>query len=604
MQPTKALPNRSEIAASAKWRLEDIYASDDAWERDFQALPALLQEIAAWQGRITEGAAALATVLELHDRINLALDRLFTYGRMRRDEDNANATYQAMTERVMALGTVVAGKTAFLVPEILTLSEVQLQAWLDQEPRLQVYRFFLQDTLRQKPHVLSREEEALLAQAGDLAQVPSHVFTMLNNADLRFPVIRDEQGHEVEITHGRFVRFMESRDRRVRRDAFAGFYQTYGSVQNTLAATLGAVIKRDIFYARARKHPSALEASLFADQVPLAVYDNLIATIRAGLPVLHRYVRLRKQLLGVDELHMYDLYVPLTKDMDWHVPYEEAVAMVQESLRPLGEEYGRVLAEGFQSGWVDVYENRGKTSGAYSWGPYGTHPFVLMNYQGTLDDVFTLAHEMGHAMHSYYAHQQPYVNSQYSIFAAEVASTVNETLLMHYLLKTVKDDRQRASLVNHYLEQFRGTVFRQTMFAEFEKAVHAHVEAGQAVTPPTLGAQYRQLNQDYYGPDMVVDEPIALEWSRIPHFYSNFYVYKYATGFSAATSLAQQILEQGEPAVARYLAFLRSGGSDYPLEQLQAAGVDMTSPEPIAQSLQVFATHVEELARLNRLTLT
>lgn len=432
-----------------------------------------------------------------------------------------------------------------------------------------------------------------------MAEAPANIFKMLNNADITFEAIEGEQGTKVEVTHGRYIRLMESRDRRVRRAAFNSMYRSYRNLKNTLAAAISANVKRNIFYARVRKYSSALQAALFGDNINPEVYDNLIATVRQNNAAMHRYVKLRRNMLGLDELHMYDLYTPLVKDVEWVITYEEAVETVKKALAPLGADYGTVLARGLSGGWVDVYENKGKTSGAYSWGPYGSHPYILLNYQNNLNNLFTLAHELGHAMHSYYAYQeQPYTYAHYKIFTAEVASTVNECLLMNYLLKTVTDPDKKQYLLNHYLEQFRGTVFRQTMFAEFEKLIHARAEEGDALTPELLSGLYHQLNVDYYGPEIVVDPEIDWEWARIPHFYRSFYVYKYATGFSAAVSLSEQILQEGEPAVARYLNFLKSGGLGYPLDQLKQAGVDLSTPRPVQEGLKLFAALLGQMGEL------
>ncbi|MBC9785609.1 oligoendopeptidase F [Heliobacterium chlorum] len=599
MEKEKALPTRQQVQDQFKWKLEDIYGSDGDWEKDYQEAPKLVEQLSGLKGKLQENALNLLKALQLQDQIGQVMEKLFTYARMRRDEDNTNATYQALTDRAVALNTQIASATSFLTPEILAIPEEVLKRFQQEEQGLNLYRFFLDDLKRQKAHVLSEGEETILAQAGEMAQAPGQIFTMLNNADLTFPTIKDEEGKEIEITHGRFSRLMENRDRRVRKDTFHGLYSSYKKLENTLASTLNSVVKRDIFFARVRKFPSALEGSLFGDNVPVQVYDNLIRTVRAQNSAMHRYVRLRKKLLGLDQLHMYDIYAPMVSDVEWKVPYAESVEMVKKALAPLGADYERVLADGFQQGWIDVYENKGKTSGAYSWGPFGTHPYVLLNYQDQLNDVFTLAHEMGHAMHSYYSHkEQPYIYSQYTIFVAEVASTVNETLLTNYLLDKEQDRAKRMYLINHYLEQFRGTVFRQTMFAEFEKAIHGKIEVGEALTLQSLKEVYHKLNVDYYGPDMIVDEDIDIEWARIPHFYNNFYVYKYATGFSAATALVQKIQSEGQPAVDRYLTFLQSGGSDYPLELLKKAGVDMTSPQPIEQALTVFNKLLDEMETL------
>ncbi|KAB2953326.1 oligoendopeptidase F [Heliorestis acidaminivorans] len=596
---TNTLPQRNRVQEEYRWRLEDIYSSDEAWEKDFQSVPERVQKIKALQGQLSKKSSILLQALQLQDDLGQLMESLFTYARMRRDEDNSNTTYQALTDRVTALGSEVNSTTSFLLPEILAIPDGTLQNFLQKEEGLELYRFALDDLRRQKPHVLSEKEEALLAQTGEVTGAASKIFTMLNNADLTFPVVKDSQGKEIQITHGRYGQLMESRDRDLRRHTFQALYKTYRGLENTISATLSTAVKRAVVMSRIRKYPSALESALFGDKVPLTVYDNLIKTVRQHLPTFYRYVEYRKKQLQVEELHMYDLYTPIVEGIDWQIPYEEAVTMVQEGLKPLGNDYGRILEEAFQNRWIDVYENRGKTSGAYSWGPYGTHPYVLLNYQDKLSDVFTLAHEMGHALHSYYSYQkQPYVYAHYSIFVAEVASTVNESLLIHYLLKKEKDKTKKRYLLNHYLEQFRGTVYRQTMFAEFEKLIHNKVESGEALTPENLKGSYKQLNQDYYGPNMIIDEEIDVEWARIPHFYNNFYVYKYATGFAAATALTKQILEEGDSAVQRYLEFLAGGSSQYPLDLLKIAGVNMESTEPIKESLQLFEQLLKELESL------
>ncbi|MGB4703072.1 MAG: oligoendopeptidase F, partial [Syntrophomonadaceae bacterium] len=479
------------------------------------------------------------------------------------------------------------------------LSREQIKEYEKAEPELAVYAHYFDELFRQKEHILGEKEERLLAMSADLSSASNNIFTMLNNADIKFPTIRDENGQEVELTKGRYGRFMESRDRRVRKEAYEGLYSSYKGLINTLAATLSSSIKRDIFYARARNYPSALHAALDQDNVPVEVYNQLIASVNNHLDSMYRYMKIRKKLLQVDPMYMYDIYVPLVADFDMKVTYEEAKEITLQGLKPLGEEYLSVLRQGYQGRWIDVYENQGKTSGAYSWGTYDTHPYVLMNYDDKLDDLFTLAHEMGHSLHSYYSNlAQPYIYSQYSIFVAEVASTVNESLLIDYLLKNTDNPQEKMYLLNHYLEQFRGTVYRQTMFAEFEKITHERVEAGDALTPENLGELYLELNKKYYGPEVEMDDNICAEWARIPHFYSAFYVYKYATGFSAATAIKQSILEEGQPAVDRYLDFLKSGSSDYPINLLKKAGVDLTTPEPVEKALTYFSKLLDEFEKL------
>lgn len=575
MEIQEKLPSREEIPSKFKWRLEDIYASDALWEQDFQKLQHQIDGIQAYKGRLGESAQVLLEALQFEENLLQLNEKLYAYARMRRDEDNTNSTYQALTDRAESLSARAHAAVSFIMPEILALPEGTLSVFRQAEPGLELYGFAFDEIMRRKEHTLSVDEEKLLAQVAEVAEAPANIFKMLNNADITFEAIEGEQGTKVEVTHGRYIRLMESRDRRVRRAAFNSMYRSYRNLKNTLAAAISANVKRNIFYARVRKYSSALQAALFGDNINPEVYDNLIATVRQNNAAMHRYVKLRRNMLGLDELHMYDLYTPLVKDVEWVITYEEAVETVKKALAPLGADYGTVLARGLSGGWVDVYENKGKTSGAYSWGPYGSHPYILLNYQNNLNNLFTLAHELGHAMHSYYAYQeQPYTYAHYKIFTAEVASTVNECLLMNYLLKTVTDPDKKQYLLNHYLEQFRGTVFRQTMFAEFEKLIHARAEEGDALTPELLSGLYHQLNVDYYGPEIVVDPEIDWEWARIPHFYRSFYVYKYATGFSAAVSLSEQILQEGEPAVARYLNFLKSGGLGYPLDQLKQAGLN------------------------------
>ena len=518
---------------------------------------------------------------------------------MKKDQDNANTESQALLDRAQSLIVEFDSSTSFLEPEILEIPRDRAEEYIASLEELKPYRHYLDNLMRRKEHVLSPKEERILAMAGEVAAAPEHIFRMVNNADMRFPYITDENGQEVELTHGRYIQFMESRDRRVRKQAFEELYRTYGKQKNTIASTLNYSIKKDIFYSRIRNYPSTLERALHADKVPVSVYDNLIKAVEDNMGALHRYVSLRKRALGLDELHMYDLYVPIVQNVEMKVPYDRAKEMIAEGLKPLGERYLNILHEGYESGWIDVLENEGKTSGAYSWGCYDTHPYVLLNYQENINNVFTLAHEMGHAIHTYLSNRnQPYILAGYKIFVAEVASTLNEILLTHHLLNNLEDDQQKAYVLNYYLEQFRGTVYRQTMFAEFERIVHGMAESGEPLTVESLSDAYYKLNLKYYGPDMVVDDEIALEWARIPHFYSSFYVYKYATGFAAAAALAQRILDEGQTAVDRYLNFLSRGGSDYPIELLKDAGVDMTSPEPVNQALKTFSNLLDRMEKL------
>ena len=590
---------REDIPEEYRWQLEDIYQNQDEWEKDFSRVQELINQIGAYQGGVGESASGLKQVIEILNEMQCKGDNLYVYSRMRRDEDNSNAQYQTLFDRAEGLGVQANAAVAFVVPELLTMTREQVKEYEETEPELAVYAHYFDELFRQKEHILSEKEERLLAMSADLSSASNNIFTMLNNADIKFPHIRDENGQEVELTKGRYGRFMESRDRRVRQEAYEGLYSTYKGLSNTLAATLSSSVKRDIFYARARNYPSALHAALDQDNVPVDVYDQLIKSVHGHLDSMYRYMKIRKKMLQVDPLYMYDIYVPLVREFDMKVPYEEAKEITLKGLKPLGDEYLSVLRQGYERRWIDVYENQGKTSGAYSWGTYNTHPYVLMNYDDKLDDLFTLAHEMGHSLHSYYSNQtQPYVYSSYSIFVAEVASTVNESLLIDHLLKNTNDPQEKMYLLNHYLEQFRGTVFRQTMFAEFEKLTHERVEAGDALTPEAMGEMYRELNSKYYGPDVVMDDNICVEWARIPHFYSAFYVYKYATGFSAATAIKQSILEEGQPAIDRYLDFLKSGSYDYPINLLQKAGVDLTTPEPVEKALNYFTQLLDEFEKM------
>ncbi|MFP4662337.1 MAG: oligoendopeptidase F, partial [Halanaerobiales bacterium] len=537
----KELPARSEVEDKYKWSLEDIYSTDEEWEKDFKKVKGMLDELEEYKGNLLSSSEKLFQGIQLIMDIEEIISRLYAYSHMRQDENTSDQTYQALHNRAQGLYNEVNSATSFMIPEIITLSEDQVEEYLNENDKLKLYRHLLEDVMRKKEHYLSASEEKILAMAGEISQGSSNIFGMLNNADLTFPIIEDEDGEEIRITHGRYIDFMQSKDRRVRKDAFTALYSKYDKFINTFATTLNTSVKSHIFYSKARKYNSALEAALDNDNVPVDVYTNLISTVKDNIDGMYKYISIRKKVLELDELHMYDVYVPLVKELDLKIDYKEATEIVLKGVAPLGEEYTKILEEGFNSGWIDIYENQGKRSGAYSSGCYGVHPYVLLNYTDTLDNMFTLAHEMGHALHTYYSNQsQPFVYANYKIFVAEVASTLNEILLLHYLLENTDDDMKKKYLINHYLEQFRGTVFRQTMFAEFEKIIHDEAEKGTPLTPQFLKETYRQLNIEYFGPDMIIDDEIDLEWARIPHFYYNFYVYKYATGFSAATALASK----------------------------------------------------------------
>ncbi len=596
---TKALKKRSEVPVELTWRLEDIFATDEDWEAEYKKLEEDLPEIETFQGKLATSADTLYNLLKLQDELSERLGKLYTYAHMRYDQDTTNSFYQGLNAKAEMLLTNASSVMSYIVPEILAIKEEKIEQFLNEKEELKLYEKVLKDIAKRRPHVLSEKEEALLAEAGEVLSTASQTFGMLNNADLTFPTIENEDGEEVELTHGRYSTFLESKDRRVRKDAFQALYDTYGKFKNTFAATLSGNIKKDNFYAKVRNYDSARQAALTNNHIPEEVYDNLVEAVNERLPLLHRYVELRKKVLGVDELHMYDLYTPLVPEVDMKVSYDEAKEYVMKGLEPLGSEYQSILQEAFENRWIDVEENRGKRSGAYSSGAYGTNPYILLNWQDNINNTFTLAHELGHSVHSYYTRKhQPYRYGNYSIFVAEVASTTNEALLNDYLLKNLDDDKEKTYILNHFLEGFRGTVFRQTMFAEFEHDIHMRAQNGEALTADKLTEIYYELNKKYYGPAMVSDEEIGLEWARIPHFYYNYYVYQYATGYSAATALAQQILEEGEPAVKRYIDFLKAGSSDYPIEVLKRAGVDMNSKQPILDALDVFEEKLNEIEKL------
>ncbi len=597
--PMNQVLERKDVPEEHRWRLEDLFPDQKAWDKEFQETKDALNKISAFQGKLND-PAAVKECFQLEDEISLHTERLYVYANMKHHEDTAEPAFQALSDKAKKLSVEAGEALSFISPEILSLSDEQLHVLVN-HPDLTFYRKTLDEMIRQKPHTLSKEQEALLAQAGNMAGAPSTIFGMLNNADLKFPKIKNENGEEIELTHGSYIQFLESRNRDVRKSAFEAMYSTYRGQKNTIASTLSANINKNMFYAKARRYPSVLEMSLYGDNIKKEVYTNLVDTIHQSLPQLQRYLKLRKKLLKVDELHMYDLFAPLVEEFKMEITYQEAQKLVSESLAPLGENYLKILQESFEQHWIDIYENKNKRNGAYSWGAYGTHPYVLLNHKDNLNSMFTLAHEMGHAIHSYLSDEtQEYRYAQYTIFLAEVASTLNEALLMDYLLKRVTDPKEKLYLLTYYADQFRTTVFRQTMFAEFEMITHDRAEKGESLTPQEFSEIYYALNKLYHGDDMVVDQDIEMEWARIPHFYNSFYVYKYATGFSAATSFAKQILDEGQPAVERYLGFLKSGGSDYSLNILKRAGVDMSSPEPIKQAMSVFSSLLDQMEQLTK----
>ena len=590
---------RIEQKVEDTWCLEDMFESDDFWEEEFGRLQRMIFQYEDFEGTLGESADRLLEYLIFNDETNLLMERLYVYANMRYHQDMANSMYQEFAARAQKLMVEISGASAFAEPEILEITTEKINIFFNENPELETYKRYISEILRGKNHTLDKKTETILAKSRQMANAAENIFSMYNGADIKFPSITTGEGEEIEITHGNFVPLLESVDREVRKAAFEGVYETYGKMRNTLAATFAANLDQANFYAQVRNFSSAREMYLYGSNIPESVYDNLIETVHKNMDKMHKYVSLRKKILDVSELHMYDLYTPIAKAPDTKYSFEAAKDIVLEGLAPMGEEYIKVLEEGFDNRWIDVYENEGKRSGAYSWGAYGIHPYVLMNYHGTLDHVFTLAHEMGHAIHSYYSDaNQPYVNAGYKIFVAEVASTCNESLLIQHLLKITEDEEEKTYLINHFLEQFKGTLYRQTMFAEFEKIAHSMVQNGEGVTADRLCGIYYNLNKEYFGDDIVIDKEIELEWARIPHFYNPFYVYQYATGLSAAIALSKRILEEGKPAVEDYMKFLTGGSSQDPIELLKIAGVDMTSSEPIETALELFGNLLEELQKI------
>lgn len=592
------IPQRADVPAEHKWRLEDIYATDEAWEQDFAKAKSWPEKIASYKGQLCENADKLYEYLEFDSEMAVLLDSLVNYAQRRSDEDTRKSEYQDMVSRVEIAYVEIAGAAAFVTPELLSVPDDTLEGFYKAQPKLELYRRSLDRIRSQKEHILSEAEEKIMALSGEMAGSPDTIFSMFNDADLKFPDAVDSEGKTHQVTHGSFIPLMQSSDRVLRKSAFESLYHVYESYKNTTAAILASQTKCLNFRAKARKYESTLHAALANNEVPVKVYEQLIESVHKNLPYMHRYVRLRKKLLGVDELHAYDLYCPIVADVDIEIPFEQAKQEVYDSLAPMGEAYRAIYKEGCENGWIDVYENEGKRSGAYSAGAR-VHPFVLLNHKDTLNCEFTLAHEMGHAIHSYLSNKtQPVVYADYVIFVAEVASTCNESLLMQHLLKTTTDKKRRAYLINYFLEQFRTTLYRQTMFAEFELMINRKSENGESLTADVLCEMYRELNLKYYGEDIVIDSELDMEWARIPHFYYNYYVYQYATGFSAAIALSQRILNEGEQAVQDYIGFLSGGCSKDPIALLKGAGVDMTSEKPVNDALELFNTLLDEMEEL------
>lgn len=597
---SKELKTRDQIDKKYKWNIEAMISDESVIDGDLEEIKAQASAYASeFSGHLTESADMLLKAYRQRDSIWRRLEHIYVYSRMRRDENNADSSYQAMSDKCSAVIAAVSASMAFFTPELLEAPDERILGFISENEGLKEYKFAIEDTLRQKAHILTEAEENILAQMSEITKATNDIFTLLNNADIKFAAITDEDGYTVEITHGNYIKFMESHDRSVREAAYNAMYDSYKELINTIAATYNYNTKTDVVGARIRKYPSARAAALSGDNIPEAVYDNLVSTVNDNLPSLHRYAQLRKKLLGLDKMYMYDMYVPLIELPKTVIPYEEALDIMRKGLAPLGEEYIEKMNKGLKEGWIDVYENKGKTSGAYSFGSYDSFPYILLNYTDTLKDVFTIVHEMGHSMHSRYTRdEQPYIYGGHSIFTAEVASTVNESLLMQYLLSQDNDIEMRKYLLNLHLEEFRTTLFRQTMFAEFEDITHKAIEAGQVLTADWMCQQYEALNAKYYGPAVEKDDTIKYEWARIPHFYNAFYVYKYATGYSAASAISGKILSEGKPAAESYISFLKTGECDYPIELLKIAGVDMSSPEPIEEAMTTFNSLLDEFEKL------
>ena len=600
MSKTNKIPQRCEIPVEDTWAVEDLFPSDEAWEEALAKIAPVKEELASYAGRLGESGQVLYQYLKRSEEVDEQGGLLASYAMRNADVDTRDAKYQAMVGKFRSAFVALGAATSFDTPEIMAISDETLESFYAQAPELERYRRYLTNMRRRKAHTLSAAEEKLLASAGEMSGAAQDAYGKFANADLTFPDALDSQGNPHPVSQGTFVLCEESPDRVLRQNAYESLYDSFGKFRNTAASLLNSQNKQLKYFAEARKYPSAFEAALDRTNVPTSVYLNLIEAVHQNMDKMHRYVWLRKKLLGVDELHFYDVYTPLLEGVDKHIPFAEAKQTVYDALAPLGEDYRAILKEGFENRWIDVYQNQGKRSGAYSAGA-AVHPFVLLNYTGTLDSTFTLAHEMGHALHSYlsHKHQNP-IDAGYVIFVAEVASTCNEALLMEYLLGKTTDKKERAYLINHFLDQFKGTLYRQTMFAEFELNIGKMIQEGKTLTADVLCGEYKRLNELYFGPDMVVDDRIALEWARIPHFYYNYYVFQYATGYSAAIALSRKILAEGESAVKDYIGFLSGGCSKSPIDLLKGAGVDMTSPEPINQALKLFDELLDEMEELTK----
>lgn len=595
---SERIPQRSDIAEKDKWAIEDMYATDEAWEQDLARAKEMPEKIASYKGLLSTDSAKLLEYLRADDDMTVLLESLINYAQRRNDEDTRDAKYQDMVSRLEMLFVDISGAAAFVTPEILSIDDDTMERFFREQPEMELYRLCIDRVRRKRAHILSEAEERIMALTGEMTGSPDNIFSMFNDADLKFPDATDKDGNKHQVTHGSYIPLMHSNDRELRKSAFESLYGVYENFRNTSAAVLASQVKCLTFRARARKYDSTLQAALDGNEVPVEVYKQLIEAVHENMHYMYKYVKLRKKLLGVDELHAYDLYAPIVSDIEVKIPFDQAKQEVYDSLAPMGEDYRAIFSQGITDRWIDVYENEGKRSGAYSAGAR-VHPYVLLNHKDTLDSEFTLAHEMGHAIHSYLSNKnQPVVYADYVIFVAEVASTCNESLLMQHLLRITTDKKRRAYLINYFLEQFRTTLYRQTMFAEFELMINEKAENGESLTADVLCELYRQLNILYYGEDIVIDHELDMEWARIPHFYYNYYVYQYATGFSAAIALSQRILKEGAPAVKDYIGFLSGGCSKDPISLLKGAGVDMTSTKPVTDALKLFGELIDEMEEL------
>lgn len=595
---SERVPQRKDIPAESKWAIEDIYPTDEAWEQELERAKKMPEQIASYKGLLSSDPAKLLEYLKADDDMTVVLDSLINYAQRKNDEDTRESKYQDMVSRLEMLFVELSGAGAYVTPEILSIPDDTMERFFKEQPEMELYRLCIDRVRRRRAHILSEDEERIMALTGEMAGSPDNIFSMFNDADLKFPDAVDKDGNTHQVTHGSYIPLMHSNDRVLRKSAFDSLYGVYEDFKNTSAAVLASQVKCLTFRARARNYDSTLQAALDGNEVPVEVYKQLIEAVHENMGHMYRYVKLRKKLLGVDELHAYDLYAPIVSDIEVKIPFEQAKQEVFDSLAPMGEDYRAIFKEGIDNRWIDVYENEGKRSGAYSAGAK-VHPFVLLNHKDTLDSEFTLAHEMGHAIHSYLSNKnQPVVYSDYVIFVAEVASTCNESLLMQHLLKITTDKKRRAYLINYFLEQFRTTLYRQTMFAEFELMINEKAENGESLTADVLCELYRKLNLLYYGEDIVIDSQLDMEWARIPHFYYNYYVYQYATGFSAAIALSRRILKEGAPAVKDYIGFLSGGCSKDPISLLKGAGVDMTSTKPVTEALTLFGELLDEMEEL------